>query len=120
MKKEKHFFEKARVYGTNLYPFSHGAAVTIPLIGIVTGNKFIHDNDLLRHEFGHILQYRKHGFVYYWLIISPASLSSAIIASFKKKHEHMRTWTELSANQLNYQYFNRPNDWDFKRYPISF
>ena len=119
MKKKKYFFEQVRVYGTNLYPFSHGAAITIPPIGIVTGKKFISHNNLLCHEFGHILQYRKYGCFYYWFCISTASLWSALKTSFSKKHCHMHTWTELSANQLSFQYFKYPDDWDFKRFPIT-
>lgn len=101
------YFEGVRVYSVNFGFFRHGAAVTIPGIGIITGSKFAHDEGLLKHEFGHILQYRKWGFLFYWFRIAPVSLLSALKSRINPKFNHMHTWTERSANYLAWRYFDR-------------
>lgn len=112
------FFEGIRIYTLNNNKFNRGSAVTIPGIGIVTGIKQIDNTGLLRHEFGHILQSRQKGILFYWLRIAPVSLWSAFKSSLDKNHIHMNTWTELSANRLSYKYFTQPANWDFNRYPV--
>jgi len=102
----------------DLHNFNQGAAYTIPGIGIFIGSMQAGNIDLLRHEFGHILQRRQKGFLYYWIKIVPASLWSAFRASTVTKHIHMHTWTEWTANSLSYDYFNQPATWDFNTYPI--
>lgn len=71
------------------------------------------DIDLLRHEFGHILQYRRYGWTLF-LVVAPVSSVSTFIAP-----SHQHTWTEKEANTLSYLYFNMPEDWNFNRYPID-
>jgi len=100
-------FEGVRVYSVNFGFFRRGAAVTIPGIGIITSYKFAHDEDLLKHEFGHILQYRKWGFLFYWFRIAPVSLLSALKSRINPKFNHMNIWTERSANYLAGRYFDR-------------
>ena len=112
-------FEGVRLLPLNVGLFSRGAAVTLPGIGIVAAEKGLKATDLLRHEFGHILQFRKWGFFFFWTCIAPASLWSARKANRDNSHNHMHCWTEWSANCLSYHYFGKPADWDFKHYPIG-
>ena len=111
-------FQNVRIFRLNFGNFNHGAALTIPLIGIFVGKGMENDLNLLRHEFGHILQYRKWGFWFFWRHIAKTSLDSAH-ASRKEHRTHQHTWTEWSANRLAYHFFGSPNDWDFRRFPIA-
>lgn len=111
-------FEGIYIFTVPFGDFKKGAAVTIPCIGIFVGKGFENDRDLLRHEFGHILQFRKWGFWMFWRRIASASLISAR-HSRKYAVNHMHTWTEWSANRLSYEYFKQPKDWNFKLFPIT-
>ena len=112
------YFEGIRIISLNNNKFNSGSAVTIPGIGIFIGILQINNRGLLRHEFGHILQSRRQGILFYWLRIAPVSLWSSLLSSLFKSHIHMNTWTEWSANCLSYEYFNQPTDWDFNHYPV--
>lgn len=112
-------FENIRLIPFNAGVFKKGAAMTVPGLGIIAGNAGIENHDLLRHEFGHILQLRKWGFLFYWFRIAPNSVLSAHKANKIKTYNHMDCWTEWSANLLSYHYFNKPSDWDFTRFPIE-
>ena len=68
-------FEGINLIRLNAGNFRRGAAVTLPGIGIISGNDGLKQPDLLRHEFGHMLQYRKWGFFFYWTRIAPKVLS---------------------------------------------
>ena len=106
------------VFTLDLHKFNQGAACTIPGIGIFIGTKQAGNIGLLRHEFGHILQRRQKGILFFWFKIVPVSVLSAFRASITIKHTHMHTWTEWTANSLSYDYFNQPATWDFNKYPI--
>jgi len=112
-------FEGIRIFTLNTNRFNRGSAITIPGIGIFLGVKQINNTGLLRHEFGHILQYRQKGVLFFWFRIAPASLLSAFKTSINKKHIHMHIWTEWSANRLSYNYFGQPEDWDTIRFPLQ-
>ena len=112
-------FEGVRLIPLNSGIFLRGAAVALPGIGIVAGENGLQSSALIRHEFGHILQFRNWGFFFFWTRIAPASLWSARKANRENSYNHMHCWTEWSANQLSYTYFGKPADWDFERYPIS-
>jgi len=112
-------FEGIRVFTLNTHRFNRGSAITIPGIGIFLGLNQINNKDLLRHEFGHILQKNEKGFLFFWFRIAPVSLMSALRTTISKKHIHMFTWTEWSANRLSYDYFEQPSDWDFQTYPVQ-
>jgi len=112
-------FEGIKIFALNTRGFNRGSAITIPGIGIFLGVEQINNTGLLRHEFGHILQYRQKGVLFFWIRISPVSLLSAIKTSINKKHIHMHTWTEWSANLLSYDYFGQPEDWDEIRFPLQ-
>mgnify|MGYP006955406144 FL=1 len=111
-------FHGVRIFKLSVGNFKKGAAMTIPGIGIFVGKGMHHDTELLRHEFGHILQFRKWGFWFFWHYIVSASLKSAFNQR-RKNIPHMHTWTEWSANWLAYQYFDKPSDWNFSRFPIA-
>jgi len=117
--KRGHFFEDARVYCLDWMYFKRGAAMTIPGLGIFTGRGDLHNMDLLRHEYGHILQYRKWGARAFWLSIAPTSLKSAYQAHKNPGFRHMNTWTEWTANRLAYDHFGQPSDWNTKIYPLA-
>ena len=111
-------FEGVHIFSLPFKNFKRGAAVTITWIGIFIGKGYENDQDLLRHEFGHILQFRKWGFWIFWRHIAAASLISAK-HSRKYAVNHMHTWTEWSANKLSYDYFQRPIDWNYTLFPIA-
>lgn len=76
----------------------------------------------MRHEFGHVLQYLKHGVNAYYGIIAPESAASAIFNSIE---QHFHFWTESYANYLSFNYF-KPQIvkgviplWNFKEYPVK-
>ena len=112
------YFEGVRVYTLNFGHFKDGAAMTVPGVGIFVGPGGAKDIDLLRHEFGHILQYNKWGAKIFWGEIVPASLKSANKANSNWSFDHMNTWTEWSANYLSYNYLNQPSDWNTRDYRI--
>lgn len=111
-------FQGINIYRLNVGNFKRGAAVTIPGIGIFVGRGMEDDLDLLRHEFGHILQFRKWGFLFFWRSIAAASLKSARNQR-RKFVPHMSTWTEWSANWLSYKYLDMPDDWNHRRFPVA-
>jgi hypothetical protein len=103
------------------------AGVTIPEKGIFVGlGVYSNDEDMMRHEFGHILQYRKYGASAYWRVIAPESLWSAS-KHRKNGWNHDIFWTETYANYLSRNYFGRQafNDgwdsfyWNYKEYPVE-
>lgn len=110
-------FEGIRIFKLPVKRFKNGAAVTIPGLGIFVGRGNENDLDLIRHEFGHILQFRKWGFRFFWRYIAVDSLKSAKKSTSNQLH--MQTWTEWSANRLAYDYFQKPEDWDLVHFPIK-
>ncbi|MBQ0029457.1 MAG: hypothetical protein MJZ24_09340 [Paludibacteraceae bacterium] len=102
------YFEGTRVFPV---PFMHWGkwvcAVTLPGLGILADKSIAHNQSLLRHEFGHILQRRYFGWWFFWFRVAPASLWSAIKGTFGKKHRHGSCWCEISANKLSNIYFKR-------------
>lgn len=118
MLKKVAIFENIKIYESSLFKAGHG--LTLPQIGIITyPGGFSNDLDLIKHEFGHILQWRKIGSIRFYFKIGFPSLWSAIKASFKKDYFHQTHLVETNANQLVYQYFNKPQNWDFKRFPVA-
>jgi len=113
------YFEGIRIITLNTRRFNRGSAITIPGVGIFLGLKQINNTDLKRHEFGHILQKRQKGALFFWIRIAPLSLWSAFLSSVNKSHIHMHIRTEWSANKLSYNYFKQPANWNFKDYPVQ-
>jgi hypothetical protein len=112
-------FENTRVYCSTVGVLKRRAAIAIPGIGIFIHPTDINNTDLLRHEFGHILQRKKFGFFFFFFKIATASINSARKANKDATYNHMHCWTEWTANRLAYHYFNSPKDWNFKDYPIE-
>lgn len=89
---------------------------------------------LLMHEFGHILQAKDKGLLFYYFIIATISLGSAfccmatvILAGFAKKlhlgieitaYRHHNTWTEWDASRRAKIYFQKI-DWQEKWFPTK-
>ncbi len=100
----------------------NGHAITLAPFGIFLAKntyKFQNDPFLIKHEFGHILQYRKLGFIRYYFLIGIPSLFSAIKASFTKGYHHQSANVEIEANLYAYHYFEQPNDWPHYRFPTK-
>jgi RHS repeat-associated protein len=111
------YFEGVSVYTTTFGACKDRAAFTVPGVGIFVNPKDVNNLDMLRHEFGHVLQYRAWGTFFYYSQIVPTSIQSAF--STNSDIEHQQTWTEWSANFLSWSYFGFPNDWDRKQYPLN-
>ncbi|WP_192349070.1 hypothetical protein [Algoriphagus sp. Y33] len=111
------YFEGVRVFTTEVGSFGQGAAATLPRIGIFVNPNAKYNINLLRHEFGHVLQAKKWGANFFYGSIVAASLMSADAAN-NGAFDHQSTWTEWTANLLSWRYFGRPNNWDMKNYPI--
>lgn len=109
-------FNNVKVWIINVGPFKRGAAMALPGIGIFIGRTYAHDQALLRHEFGHILQARKWGLFFFYTKVAISSLISA----WKKPSMHNFHWTEWTANYLSYNYFHTENTfWNHFAYPIA-
>lgn len=97
------------------------SGVAIPSKGIFLGkNVFRNDYDMVKHEFGHVLQYNLHGELAYYSIIAPESFVNASMS--KTDMEHNNFWTETYANYLSYNYFKTKyncTSWNLKEYPIK-
>ena len=111
--------ENTAIYETSL--FSIGTGLTIPNFGIVVSEGAFSkglDNWLIKHEYGHILQKAKYSHFKFYTQIATKSLWSATKQSIFKNHLHALHPVELNANQLAYEYFNKPVDWPLKRFPL--
>jgi hypothetical protein len=76
----------------------------------------------LMHEFGHFLQNKYGGNLWYNLIVVPTSAINFNMEINKSNSYFLynRTWTEVQANTMSYYYFNYPSFWDFNNYPVNF
>lgn len=118
-------FENINVYESKMlgtYSKAGGySGVAIPSKGIFLGkNVFRNDYDMVKHEFGHVLQYNLHGELAYYSIIAPESFVNASMS--KTDMEHNNFWTETYANYLSYNYFKTKyncTSWNLKEYPIK-
>lgn len=113
-------FENVRVRVLDFGMFKKGASAFLPGFGIIVGRSACRDVDLLKHEFGHYLQYQKSGLYFYWRHIAFTSLLSYRRSRRKDMpyFRHYDTWTEWSANRMSWEYFNRPDEWNHGLYPI--
>ncbi|OAQ38162.1 hypothetical protein A5893_15295 [Pedobacter psychrophilus] len=114
------FFENIRIFESKFIKNGHG--ITLPNFGIfLSPETFSLQKDLwlVKHEFGHILQYRELGFIKFYLKIGIPSLISAIKQNLKKDYYHQKHNVEIDANRRSYLYFDKPKDWPFNRFPIN-
>lgn len=108
-----------KINDSNIGDLKYGAAYTTPWNGINLSyayySKYPGDlRDLVRHEFGHILQARANGntgFVYMAV--------SSFISAATDPANHQTNWTETTANALSYYYFGFPGDWNHSDYPVD-
>jgi len=87
------------------------------------------DNGLLKspqgqvymHEYGHYLQELYYGkFNYYTNIAISGGTNYLIMLKLgNSEYNYRHTWTEIQANTLSYDYFNRPNYWNFTDFPTD-
>ncbi len=112
------YYRDTTVFGLNFGYFKYGSAVALPGIGIFVGKSQIDNIELLQHEYGHILQYKLWGALFFWFRIAPTSIISAISANRNKKI-HQYTWTEWSANRLMYYHMDKPASWNLLKFPID-
>jgi RHS repeat-associated protein len=113
-------FEGVPIIDSELGDLKYGAAMTFPGIGIFLSNSYYLNRperkfDLLRHEFGHILQAQRYGLFDFYAVVAPVSLYSTKM----EDHNHQESWTETEANTLSWVYFGFPSDWS-ERYAINF
>jgi hypothetical protein len=104
------------VHDCNFGVLKYGAAFTLPLTGIYLSLSYYKGKaltDVIRHEFGHALQYKRYG-IGYFFVVAPVSIHNAMYAA-----SHMQTWTEAEANTISYKFLGKPADWNFVDYPID-
>ena len=110
------YFENVAIYELDLWK-NNSRAVALPGFGIILGKgQFKTAKSTLRHEYGHILQAKKWGKLFFYFFVATISVRSAI----SKKYYHQDTWTEWTANILSYEYLNKPKDWNFIFFPLKF
>ena len=63
---------------------------------------------MVKHEFGHVLQYNLHGELAYYSIIAPESFVNASMS--KTDMEHNNFWTETYANSVSYTHLTLPTN----------
>lgn len=113
------YFENTKIYETKFIGEGHG--ITLPNFGIFLfpGTYSLQkDLWLVKHEFGHILQYQEMGFIKFYLKIGVPSFWSAIKQSLYKNYHHQTHKVELDANRKSYHHFNQPSNWPLNRFPI--
>ena len=71
-------------------------------------------HQLLMHEYGHYLQEKLGGKLWFHAAVVPSSLFSEIFAD-----DHRQSWTEIQASTMAYYYFGMPSYWDMKADPID-
>jgi RHS repeat-associated protein len=74
------------------------------------------EGKLLMHEFGHFLQDKYGGSLWYDVNVIPTSVYNI---NTLDDYTYNRTWTEVQANTMAYYYFGYPSFWDFNEYPIN-
>ena len=84
-------------YNRTIGELKHRAAFAIPGIWI-----FIHTKDakiisLIRHEFGHILQSKKWGKLFFYRFIATESIISVRRSNKDSSFHHQHTWTEWTG-----------------------
>ena len=105
-----------------------GGAVTLPPF-VFTAPGRGKNEDLMRHEYGHILQYGGLSFLSGSLItgyglyltgIGVPSVFSAYKANTDPNYRHQESYTEQTANQLNYWFQGMPTNWNHTKYPVYY
>lgn len=82
-----------------------------PHIFVAADYRKYYGEAVIQHGYGHYLQYKKHGFFYYYFVIAPVSVWAAIV----KNHN---AWTEKEANQLAHEFFNEKSLMGKRYFPL--
>lgn len=105
----------ARYPGITIHETKHlkrGADMVIPPHIFVASDYRNHYREaIIQHGYGHYLQYKKHGFLYYYAIIVPLSIWAAIV----KRDDF---WTEVEANRLAHEFFGTNSLMGSKHFPV--
>lgn len=89
-----------------------GADITIPPhVFVAADYRRYYGEAVLQHAYGHYLQYKKYGALYYYLVITPAS----IWAAMWHKDD---AWPELEANRLANRFFGEKSLMGGKNFPM--
>ena len=111
-------FEGVSVYeSTVMGQGFNSAGMALPGRGIIVGKDTYSkgcDLEVVKHEYGHFLQARKTGYIYFYLFVGLPSLVSALTNGFGLGHQNF--WTEKWANFLAQDYFNK-EEWPMRRFP---
>ena len=111
-------FEQVKIYESpRLGSGKNSSAIALPGIGIIVGDGVYSkqlDLPTVKHEFGHFLQFRKTGFIKFYILVGLPSLLSAWLNWHGKGHNHY--WTELWCNHLASNYFS-DESWNIDRFP---
>ncbi len=112
----------AKFHGTAVYESSflgygyNSAGLCLPGIGIFIGkDTYSLDLDVIRHEYGHILQAQMIGYIPFYLLVGIPSLLSAWTHGYGKGHQQY--WTEGWCNSLAKEYFSEA-PWPDVRFPV--
>lgn len=117
-------YPMAIILETKIMPKS--SAIALPPF-ILTSTEMGKNRELMRHEYGHFLQYAVFcllsldflmGYLLYLVVVGLPSVLSAYQASRNMYHFHQGTWVEKSANQLSYWFKRKPSNWNFSCYPL--
>ena len=73
---------------------------------------------IFTHEYGHTLQGRRWGPLYF-LMIAPGSLISCWNDTAQKTNKHSYRWYERQANKLGYEKYRREPLWPNSNYPFN-
>ena len=111
-------FSGVSCFTSTIGELKNRAALALPGIGIFIHPKDVRNIPLLRHEYGHILQAKKWGKLFFYRFIARQSVDSVRRSNRDSSFNHQHTWTEWTANRLSYYFFKRPDDWDMKSFPI--
>lgn len=80
----------------------------------INGTNMDISQEIFTHEYGHTLQGRRWGPLYF-LMIAPSSL----ISCASDRHIHIRRWYERQANKLGYEKYRREPLWPNSNYPFN-
>lgn len=99
------------IHETNM--LKHGSDIVLPSrIFVASDYRLFYGEAILQHGYGHYLQYKKHGFLFYYFVIGPSSIWFAM----NKNHYG---WTEIEANQLAHKFFGKNSMMGNKHFPLS-
>jgi hypothetical protein len=84
----------------------------------INGTNMDISQEIFTHEYGHILQGRRWGPLYF-LMIAPGSLISCWNDTAQKTNKHSYRWYERQANKLGYEKYRREALWPNSNYPFN-